>query len=250
MYIKLNNQEIYYQKLGSGKDLILLHGWKQDVSSFHNVAHELKKHFTLWLIDLPGFGRSENPKKSFFVSDYAEIVKEFIKKQKLKQPNLLGHSLGGRISIKLASKNPEIINKLILEDAAGIQPKQDPIKYLIYPLAKIVKVIIPNIFNLRERLRKAAYKKLESDYVNAGSLKETLSNILKEDQSGELSKIENETLIIWGENDTLKETSTQNARFMYKKIKRSKLELIKNATHFPHTENPQMFLYYVIDFLS
>ena len=83
MYAKLNNQSIYFQKLGEGKDLIMLHGWKQDVSTFHNVSEILKQHFTLWLIDLPGFGRSENPKKDFKVQDYAEIIKEFIKEQKL-----------------------------------------------------------------------------------------------------------------------------------------------------------------------
>lgn len=250
MYIKINNQEVYYQKLGSGKDLIMLHGWKQDVSTFHNVAEELKKHFTLYLIDLPGFGRSETPKKPFTVTDYAEAIREFIKSKKLLEPNLLGHSLGGRISIKLAAKYPEIINKLVLEDAAGIQPKQDPIKYLIYPLAKIVKLIIPNIFNLRERLRRSAYKKLKSDYINAGPIKETLSNILREDQSRELAEIKNETLIIWGENDNLNETTTANAKKMYREIENSKLVFIENAGHFPHVENSKMFLYWVIDFLS
>lgn len=250
MYIKINNQEVYYQKLGSGKDLIMLHGWKQDVSSFHNVAEELKKYFTVYLIDLPGFGRSETPKKPFTVTDYAEVIREFIKSKKLLEPNLLGHSLGGRISIKLAAKYPEIINKLVLEDSAGIQPKQDPIKYFIYPLAKILKAIIPNSFNFKERLRRFFYKKLESDYLNAGLLKKTLTNILKEDQRNELDQIKNDTLIIWGENDSLKETTTANAKVMYREIKNSRLEFIKNSGHFPHIENPQKFSYFVIDFLS
>lgn len=250
MYIKINDQEIYYQKLGKGKDLIMLHGWKQDVSTFYRVAEILKQHFTLWLIDLPGFGRSEAPKKPFTVSDYAEIVKEFIENNKIRKPNLLGHSLGGRVSIKLTSKYPEIIDKLILEDAAGIQPKQDLIKYLIYPLAKIVKTLIPKSFNLREKLRRSVYRKLESDYLNAGALKETLTNILREDQTNELSQIKNETLIVWGENDNLNETTAANAKIMYRNIKNSRLEFIKNSGHFPHTENSQMFLYWVIDFLT
>lgn len=250
MYIKVGNQEIYYQKLGSGKDLIMLHGWKQDVSTFHNVAQELKKDFTLWLIDLPGFGRSENPKNPFTVKDYADTVYEFIKENKLKKPYLLGHSLGGRTAIKLAATHLDLLGKLVLEDAAGIRPKQDPIKYLIYPVAKIVKSIIPNFFNLREKLRRIVYKKLESDYLNAGSLKSTLTNILKEDQTNELSRIKNKTLIVWGENDNLNETTTANARKMYTEIKNSKLEFIENAGHFPHLENPQKFLYFVTDFLS
>ena len=124
MYTSVNDQSIYYQKLGSGKDLIMLHGWKQDVSTFHNIAEELKKHFTLWLIDLPGFGRSENPKTEFTVSDYADIVAGFIKQNKLAKPHLLGHSVGGNIAIKFASGNGGLIDKLVLESSSGIRPKK------------------------------------------------------------------------------------------------------------------------------
>ena len=73
MYTTVNNQQIYYQKIGQGKDLVMLHGWANDVSSFWQVTQELKDDFTVWLIDLPGFGRSENPKKPFTVTDYAKI---------------------------------------------------------------------------------------------------------------------------------------------------------------------------------
>ena len=65
MYIPLNNHNIYYQRLGQGPDLIMLHGWGNDVSSFWGVTDFLKDDFTLWLIDLPGFGRSDIPKNPF-----------------------------------------------------------------------------------------------------------------------------------------------------------------------------------------
>ena len=250
MYIRINDQNIYYQNLGSGKDLIMLHGWKQDVSTFHNVSEELKKHFTLWLIDLPGFGRSENPKKDFTVEDYSDIIAEFIKINKISRPNLLGHSVGGRISIVLASKYPEIIDKLILEDSAGIRPKRDLLKFLFYPVAKILKYLLPDLLNIKTKLRHRLYKNLESDYLTAGKLKGTLTNILKEDLTSNLSKIKNQTLIIWGSNDPNQESSPQNAKIMYQKIPFSKLEFIEGAGHFPHTENPQKFLYFVMDFLS
>lgn len=250
MYISLNNQNIYYQKLGNGKNLIMLHGWKQDVSTFHNISEILKKHFTLWLIDLPGFGRSETPKTDFTVEDYSDIIAEFIKTNKIQKPNLLGHSVGGRIGIVLASKHPEIINKLVLEDSAGIRPKRDLIKFLIYPFAKLFKYLMPNFLGLKNKLRHKFYKNLESDYLNAGKLKGTLTNILKEDLTPHLSKIKNQTLIIWGENDPNQESSPRNARIMYRKIPHSKLEFIDKASHFPHLTHPQKFLYYVLDFLE
>lgn len=248
MYITINNQNVYYQKLGKGPDLIMLHGWKQDVSTFHDIAQTLKEDFTLYLIDLPGFGRSENPKKPFYVSDFAEIVKRFIKKQKLKKPNLLGHSVGGNIAIKFASENGDLIDKLVLENSSGIRPKKTFFRNIIYICAKIFKYLIPNFFSLKSKIRKWLYRKLESDYLNAGLLKNTLTNILDEDLSSVLSKIKNHTLIIWGEDD--EQVKLKYGKMFYRLVPNSKFETLEKTGHFPHTENPQKFLYYVTDFLS
>lgn len=248
MYVNINNQEIYYQKLGSGPDLIMLHGWKQDVSTFHSVSETLKEHFTLWLIDLPGFGRSENPKTDFKVEDFAQIISGFIKENKLEKPSLLGHSVGGNIAIKFASENGELIDKLVLESSSGIRPKKTLSRKILYLLTKAFKYLIPNVFNIKEKIRHALYWKLESDYLNPGGLKNTLVNILNEDLTRDLPKIKNKTLLIWGAADT--QVKVKYAKLMYKKIPSSKLEILENTGHFPHTENPSKFLYYTIDFLS
>lgn len=248
MYTQVNGHNIYYQKIGKGKDLIMLHGWGQDVSTWWGIVDQLKNDFTLWLLDLPGFGRSDTPKKPFTVSDYAEIVGEFIRDNEIDKPILLGHSLGGRVAIKLACQ-PRVVklNKLILESSAGIKPKQDFLKPLIYPLAKLSK-LIPNFFNLKEKIRVWFYKSLESDYINAGPLKKTLKNILEEDLTEDLPKIEVETLLIWGEKDPTKEASLKNAKKMYQLIENSRLEVLDNVDHFPHLENPGMFVYWVKEF--
>lgn len=249
MYIDINNQNIYYQKLGKGKNLIMLHGWKQDVSSFWEICEILKDKFTVWLVDLPGFGRSENPKSAFSVLDYAETIKGFIERLNIENPNLLGHSVGGRIGIKLASLYPNLLNKLVLEDSAGIRPKRDIPKFIFYILAKTFKYLIPNIFNLKEKIRTSFYKTLESDYLTAGELKDTFTKVLNEDLTRDLSKIKTETLLIWGEKDPTLESSLENGEKMYRLIEKSKLVIIENVGHFPHLENPERFIYYVKDFI-
>lgn len=248
MYIQLNNQNIYYQKLGHGKDLIMLHGWKQDVSTFHAISEELKKHFTLWLIDLPGFGRSENPKRAFTVSDFADIIKGFIELKKLKRPHLLGHSVGGNIAIKFASENGELIEKLVLESSSGIRPKKTFLEFVFFLIAKVFHFLVPNVFKIKDEIRRKLYWKLEADYLNAGSLKGTLVNILNENLESSLPKIKNLTLLIWGEND--EQVKPKYAKIMYQKIPYSRIEVLEKTSHFPHTENPQKFLYFVVDFLS
>jgi len=249
MYITVNNQLIYYQKVGKGKDLILLHGWGQDVSTFWPLIEGLKDHFTLWMIDLPGFGRSELPKKPFTVGDYAETIKDFITVQKIRKPDLLGHSLGGRVAIKLTSLYPNLIDKLILEDSAGIVPKENRLKQMIFMVgAKVVKYAVPDFFGIKTSLRRSVYKALESDYLDAGEMKETLKTTIKEDLTPDLEKISNKTLVIWGEND--KTVTVSYGKKMYRLIPNAQLEVIDNTAHFPHLENSKRFLHYITDFLQ
>ena len=249
MYLNISNQNIYYQKIGKGRNLIMLHGWKNDVSSFWEITQLLKDQFTIWLIDLPGFGRSENPKRDFRVIDYAEIIKGFISLLKIKKPILLGHSMGGRITIKLAVKYPDLLSKIILESSAGIRPKTDTLKLILYILTKLFKYLIPNVFNLREKIRIGFYKKIQSDYLTAGSLKHIFTNVSNEDLTKDLPKIKLETLLIWGEKDPTKETSLKNGKKIYQLIENSKMAIFENVGHFPHLENPERFAYYVKDFV-
>ena len=153
MYITINRQVIYYQKVGKGKNLILLHGWGMDVSSFWQMVDFLKDNFTLWLIDLPGFGKSDLPKKTFTISDYAKIVAEFIKKNRIKKPALFGHSYGGKITIKLAVLYPNLIDKLILEASSGINPDKTILQTLIFPVAKLGHFLLPEIFCFSHHLQ-------------------------------------------------------------------------------------------------
>lgn len=250
MYVTVNDQQIYYQKLGKGKDLVMLHGWANDVSSFWNVAQELKGDFTVWLIDLPGFGRSETPKKAFTVADYSETVYQFLKELKIEKPVILGHSHGGRTTIKLLVQHPEVTDKIILEDAAGIRPKKDLGAYFAYIGAKVFHFLVPNVFHIKDRVRQNYYKRLQSDYLDAGELKKTLINILKEDLTDDIRKIKADTLMLWGEKDTNAESSFAVGKRMYRMIEKARFESFENAGHHPHLDNPKMFVYFVRDFAS
>lgn len=247
MYINLKGQSVFYQTTGSGKNLILLHGWKQDVSTWHPIVDLLKDDFKLWMIDLPGFGKSDIPEKTWQVSNFAETVSLFIKDLKIKEPILLGHSLGGNVSLKLAIKYPDLLNKLILEDSSGIRPKSNLKNSFSLTAAKIFNFLVPNIGNIKEKARRKFYNQIGSDYLDAGELKETFKNIINEDLSSEVSKIKTETLIIWGERD--QEVPVSLAKKLYQLIKNSDLEILEGIGHFPHLENPKLFAHYVKEFL-
>lgn len=248
MYLQINDLNIYFQKTGRGKVLIMLHGWGQDVSTFWGIIEFLKDKYTVYLLDLPGFGKSDSPKNPLTTLDYAKIVKEFMSKQKINKPIILGHSFGGRIAIKLSSIYPKVIDKLILEDSAGIRSKMSFFRIIVYIPVKIFHYLIPNIFNLKDKTRYKFYKKLGLDYINAGILIDTFKNILNEDLSDDLRKIDVETLLIWGEKDSTGEASLKNGKKMYQLINNSRIEVFEGVGHFPHLEKPEKFAYYVKNF--
>ncbi len=247
MYTKIDNLQVYFQKVGRGGDLIMLHGWGQDVSTFWPSLDLLKDNFTLWLIDLPGFGRSDSPQKTYDTKDYAKVLAEFIKINKIKNPNILGHSFGGKITIKFTALYPYLVNKIILVGASGIKPVPSLRRTLILPLAKIIHFLIPDILNLKTIIRKKFYRKIESDYENAGLMKETLLKTIREDLTEDLKKINNLALIIWGEED--RAVPIRYGIQMYRLIKNSKLVTLEGRGHFLHVHDPERFTYYVKDFI-
>ena len=104
----MNIKDLYinYIQYGNykGKDVVLLHGWGQNIEMMDPIGKGLSKDFHITIIDLPGFGKSSEPPYGYTVYDYYEVLCEFLDKLKIKNPILVGHSFGGRLSIIYAGK--------------------------------------------------------------------------------------------------------------------------------------------------
>ena len=128
---------VYFKKEGNGSPIILLHGWGVDSSCFDDLMDSLKEKYQVFAIDLPGFGKSVEPSDYYVLEDYVGLVEQFVNDKKLANPIILGHSFGGRIAIRYASRHR--VSKLILVDSAGMKPKnyvKVKLKIMIYKLKK------------------------------------------------------------------------------------------------------------------
>jgi pimeloyl-ACP methyl ester carboxylesterase len=194
-------------------------------------------------LDLPGFGGSPAPKTPFTLSDYADIVSGFIKKMNLIKVNLVGHSFGGRVGIKLSAAKPELISRLVLVDSAGFA---DSGKQKVKLLAKLVKPLFAPKF--MQGVRKWIYEKMGSeDYLATPELQKTFVNIIEEDLSSDLSCIQFPTLLIWGEND--QDTPDSYGKRMQSIIRNSQFVILPNAGHFSFLDNPEGFYNAVSQFI-
>ena len=102
VYKDTNVNYVFYDN-SSKINLIYLHGWGQNINMMMPIAKPFIKKYNVLIIDLPGFGDSEEPSSVWSIYDYADMVHELAKDCKMKNPILIGHSFGGKISLVYAS---------------------------------------------------------------------------------------------------------------------------------------------------
>ncbi len=251
--VLIDNLEINYKTAGSGPAVLILHGWGGSSDSWLRVAEIVSgEGFQVIVPDLPGFGKSKTPSKTWGVSDYTKWAKDFTDFLNLERFFLIAHSFGGRVSIKFAINCPEKIKALILCASAGIKPKPDLKTKIIYWLSRIGNAVLtPQIFvRLKEGLRNIFYIFLRhKDYIKAkGNMKEIIKRVLDEDLADDLSKIKIKTLLVWGERDRL--VPIKYAHIFKEKIENSELVLLPKVGHSPHLEIPQRLAEVIINFLK
>jgi len=235
----LNNLLVnYYYAAGEEEQpvLLFLHGWRSEGKVWQEIMEKLPE-YNRYALDLPGFGSSQVP-QTFTLQNYAEIIDEFIKKLNLKRVILIGHSFGGRVAIKLAAQAPAYLEKIVLVDSAGVRAGS-AIKTLKMAIAKIAKPFFSLPF-LNPVRRKIYFALGSEDYIATPQLRQTFLNIINEDLTQLLPKINQPALLVWGKND--KDTPLTQARIMEQKVPGSQLVILLGAGHFSFLDKQEEFV--------
>ncbi len=252
MQTKIQNWNIYYETIGEGKPVILLHGWLCDIETMRPIAKELCKNFKVYLVDIVGFGKSDLPENPLNTNDFGDFLFEFIKKLDIKNPILIGHSNGGRMIINCVGRGLIKPKKIVLMDSAGLIPKRKLTYYIKVSIFKAGKAILnklPNIGLMKELKEKLLNNVGSSDYrSSAPVLRETMKNILNEDMSDLLPNIKAPTLLIWGGRDT--DTPIYQAKKMESLIPDCGIVEYPFSGHFAYLENIQNCCIVLNEFLK
>lgn len=240
MKINIKNININYIQYGSGDDIVLLHGWGQNIEMMKPIGDRLEKNYRITILDLPGFGKSDEPLEEIGIYDYCSILEEFLDKLKIKNPILMGHSFGGRISIIYASRND--VQKLVLFGSPCIRKNKKP-SLKERTLKSIIK--LPGMKNIGEYAKKHIGSR---DYKAASDvMRKVLVNTVNEDLSECAKKIQAPTLLMWGEYD--QEASVEEAKELESIIPDAGLIVFPNSTHYAYLENLQQVIKILKNFL-
>ena len=261
--------KLHYQEFGdaSNATIVLIHGYTASVYVWHKVAPLLADAgFHVLAIDLVGFGYSEKPRWfDYSIQSQARIVSRFMNRLGLGKATLVGSSYGGAIAATLALDYAERVEKLVLVDSViNDDIKRHPILRLgAIPL--VGEVITPFIsdsralhrFRMRGTFGPASQHMVTDERIDA--IRRPLSaadghhSLLATSRKWSANRIEEDaqlinqpTLIIWGENDTV--TPLTDGRKLHGEILHSRLVVFKNCGHVPQEEVSDKFTQVVTDF--
>ena len=239
MKIKVKNIEVNYIQYGEGKDILLLHGWGQNIEMMKPIGDSFCDRFRITILDFPGFGDSEEPKDVWSISDYAHMLEEFVKKVGIKKPTIMGHSFGGRVAIRYSCHN--VIEKLVLFGSPCIRVQEN--LSLSVRFLKWLKTL-PGMNKLGEYMKRYIGSR---DYKAASPvMRQILVNVVNEDLSKYAREIEEPTLLIWGDRDT--EAPIEDARELEKIMVDAALITLP-GTHYAYLENLGRVVAILNDFL-
>lgn len=241
MYFQYKNQDIYYDIIGEGSKLVILHGWGVSSISFKEVVKKLSTKYQVITIDLLGFGMSDEPLEPLNLDDYVDSVHSLLSNLSIEYPIILGHSFGGRIAIKYAMLYP--VSSLILVSSAGIKHRSIKTKWKIYKYK--LKKYFYKIFK-KQKLQELLSSSGSEDYKNATPImKKTMSNVIDLDLRNEISKLNNKVLLLWGFKDNI--TPLVDGVYMNNQIKNSRLIIFYDSGHFPYLDEPDKFVKIVMN---
>lgn len=245
-----NGIKININVQGTGKPVLLLHGWGCSNEIFSDIQQVLSQSYTTYNFDFPGFGASDEPDTVWGTEEYTCMVEQFVKDNGIASPALIGHSFGGRVSIVFASRNE--VSRIVLVDAAGIKPKRAFSYYRKVYTFKTLKWLC-NTFLPKKTAQKIIERRRKgsgsSDYGNASPMmRAILSKVVNEDLTHLLPEIAAPALLFWGNMDTA--TPLSDAKTMERLIPDARLAVAHGTGHFSFIENAGLFTAVIKNFFN
>lgn len=209
---------LHFEKKGNGKEtLVLLHGFMENSSIWSDMEPHLSESFSLLKIDLPGHGKSEIYGEIHTIDLMADEVKKVLDNQKLEKVHLLGHSMGGYISLAFAEKYPETLKSLTLffstyfpDDEEKKEQRIKSYRIIKDAFSHYARAGIPNLFNPNERdilegkIETALRVALSTN--NLGALACVKGMVERTDKKHVLENLEAKILVIAGKHDNAVKT--------------------------------------------
>jgi pimeloyl-ACP methyl ester carboxylesterase len=210
--VTVSGHPVRYEIAGKGDPVVLVHGLSGSTRWWNRNVPDLAEHYRVYLVNLPGFGALRRSGPRFVLAEATSWLLAWMEAVGLESAHLVGHSMGGYLSLRLAARRPEAVGRLVLVD----------------PFLPV----------------------LVRDALHAGpfTLLRTARDLLAEDVRDDLRRVEAPTLLVWGKRDPLIPPSIGDV--MRAEIPDSRLLVIERAGHNPMFDRAEDFNRALLAFLA
>lgn len=259
---KHNSSVTFYQtsKYSDKPSITLIHGVGGSAEDFKELVPGLSKHFDLLLLDLPGFGLSQGHENIFSPQKYATLLIDLLPSLVNSTNYIVGHSMGGNVSVQIALQAPNLAKKLILIDAAGFLNKFSYSEHVManyvgntIPLAKQYSSTVKNAVSALNQFLPDPTKILLSSPGRSLILDDNINAIsalavMNEELSALIRKKSPPTFIIWGGKDQI--MPVQVSTMLSYLLNTHSVFIFPEAGHSPQKEHPSEIVSKIENFIA
>ena len=268
-FIAVDGMQVHVRDEGPRDDphpIVLLHGTSASLHTWDGWADQLKATRRVVRFDMPGFGLTgPNPSGDYTLKAYVDFVDHVLGQLGVKQAVVAGNSLGGEISWLLGVHHPERVERLVLVDAGGYPfvPKDLPIGFKLARIAwlqpvtthllprRAIEDSVKSVYGHPERITPELidrYYELTLREGNRASLIQRFAQAPIGSRAGEVTRITQPTLVLWGGRDQL--IPPDNAQRFGHDVKGAQVVVFDDLGHVPQEEDPQLSLAAARAFMS
>ena len=249
---------VHYEVYGRGKPVILLHGWLGSWGLWQETMSFLGRYYRTYAMDFWGFGESGKKRETYAVQDFVSLVNQFMEQLGIMNAPLVGHSMGGTVSLSVAIRYPERVSKVVVVGSpivgsslafplklAGMRP----IAFMLFNMMgtfrlamRVASPIIcrdPRFADMMDR--DLSRTTVESFLLSIASLRRT-------DLRPMLDQIKVPAMGMYGDRDVI--VNPKQWQPMLRGIPNAHIERFPLAGHFPMLDDPNKFNRLLGDFLS
>jgi pimeloyl-ACP methyl ester carboxylesterase len=233
---KVGPLTVHYEVVGEGPAVVLIHGLSGSGRWWAYNVPALAQRYRVYNVDVVGFGRSRGQR--LVLREAAGWLVEWLQVTGITQAHLVGHSMGGYIVTEVAAIAPEAVRRLVLVDALVLPMGPGLVRHTL-DLAQATRFVSLNFLPV-----------LVGDLLRAGprTMWRATREVLSADLSSRLDAVRAETLVIWGEKDSL--LYPELGRKLAEQLARARFVCVAGAGHNPMWDRPQRFNELLLDFLA
>lgn len=250
---------VHYESFGRGRPVLLLHGWLGSWALWRNTIEILGRDYRTYALDFFGFGESVDHESNFSVENYVESVNQFMDRLGIVKAPLIGHSMGGTVSLGVSVRYPErvvrttVIGSPIQGKSLNLLLKLSGYKgiaSIIWTTPSLLKLFMRGYAHFLARDGRKLGQMIVEDVskISADSFFQSIGTLRQTDLTGQIGVLEMPVLGIYGKHDRIVQPAQSQVLKQY--APHSQIAWFEGSGHFPMMDEPERFHETIRQFLG